>query len=152
TLQAHRGIVWAAKFSADGNMLATAGDDGQVKVWSRTKQEPLKVFENPNAGRGLAIGEDGKLFAGDRKGGLHVWSMDADEPLLTAQQPGAINAVAISADGKTLASAGSEKTIRLWNTETLTQRLPLEGHAGPVYGLSFNASGDRLASAGWDGT
>jgi len=152
TLDAHRGTVWASKFSADGKILATAGDDGLVKIWSRSKQEPLKVFEHPSAVKGLAIGDGGKIFTGDRKGGLRVWSIDADEPLLTAQQPGALFAVAISGDGKTLATAGSEKTVRLFNAETLTQRLPLEGHAGPVFGLSFNAAGDRLASAGWDGT
>jgi WD40 repeat protein len=152
TLDAHRGTVWVSKFSPDGDRLATAGDDGFVKIWDRSKQEPLKVFENPSAVRGLVFGDGGKFFAGDRKGGINVWSLDASEPLRTAQQPGAVYAVAVSGDGKTLASAGSEKTVRLWNAETLTQRLPLEGHSGPVYGLSFNPSGDRLASAGWDGT
>jgi serine/threonine protein kinase len=152
TFDAHRGVVWASRFSDDGAFLATAGDDGLLKIWSRAKQEPLKVFEHPNAVRGLAIGSDGKFFAGDRKGGLHVWSLDSSEPLLTAQQPGAIYTVAISPDGKTLATAGSDKIIRLWNAETLKQKLLLEGHAGPVHSLSFNRDGDRLASAGWDGT
>jgi serine/threonine protein kinase len=152
TFDAHRGVVWSSQFSDDGQFIVTAGDDGLLKVWGRSSLEPLKVFEHPNAVRGLAIGAGGKLFAGDRKGGLHVWSRDSSEPLVTAQQPGAVYAVALSPDGKTLATAGSDKIIRLWNPETLKQKLPLEGHAGPVYGLSFNRSGDRLASAGWDGT
>lgn len=152
TFEAHRGVVWATQFFSDGQLLATAGDDGWLKIWGRSKQEPLKSFEHPSAVRGLAIGSDGKLYAGDRKGGLHVWQVDAAEALATAQQPGAIYAVALSPDGKTLATAGSDKTIRLWNAESLTQRLPLEGHAGPVYGLSFDPSGSQLASAGWDGT
>jgi eukaryotic-like serine/threonine-protein kinase len=152
TIDAHRGVVWSSQFLRGGELLVTAGDDGKLKVWSRAKQEPLRVFNHLNAVRGLAIGSDGKLFAGDRQGGLYVWSLDADEPLMTAEQPGAIYTVAISPDGKTLATGGSEKTIRLWNAETLKQRLPLEGHAGQVYGLSFNQHGDQLASAGWDGT
>jgi WD40 repeat protein len=152
TFEAHRGVVWATQFFDDGRLLATAGDDGLLKIWSRDIQEPLKTFEHPNAVRGLAISKDGRLFAGDRKGGLHVWSVDSDQPLVTAQQPGAIYTVAISPDGKSLATAGSDKTVRLWNAETLKQRLPLEGHAGPVYGLAFDPSGERLASAGWDGT
>ncbi len=152
TLEAHRGVVWSSRFSDDGQFIATAGDDGLLKVWNRATLEPLKEFEHPNAVRGLAISKEGKLFAGDRKGGLHVWSLKADEPLLTAQQPGAVYTVALSPDGKTLASAGSDKIVRVWNAETLKQKLPLEGHAGPVYGLSFNEAGDRLASAGWDGT
>jgi hypothetical protein len=152
TFDAHRGVVWATQFFDDGRRLATAGDDGLLKIWSRDKPEPLKTFEHPNAVRGLAISKDGRLFAGDRKGGLHVWSVDSTEPLVTAQQPGAVYTVAISPDGKTLATAGSDKIVRLWNAETLKQRLPLEGHAGPVYGLSFDPTGEQLASAGWDGT
>jgi len=152
TFDAHRGVVWSSRFSDDGQFIATAGDDGLLKIWNRSSLEPLKVFEHPNAVRGLAIGSDGKFFAGDRKGGLHVWSLESSEPLVTAQQPGAVYAMAISPDGKTLATAGSDKIIRLWNPETLKQKLPLEGHAGPVYGLTFNPNGDRLASAGWDGT
>jgi serine/threonine protein kinase len=151
TLETHRGVVWSSQFFDDGQKIATAGDDGFLKIWSRSTLEPLKIFEHPSAVRGLAIGADGKLYAGDRKGGLRIWSLDSDQPLMTAEQPGAIYAVAISPDGKTLASAGSEKTIRIWNAETLKQRLPLDGHAGQVYGLSFNRAGDRLASVGWDG-
>jgi len=26
--------------------------------------------------------------------------------------------------------------VRLWNAKTLTQKIPLEGHSGPIYGLS----------------
>src|SRR5439155_22640942 len=115
TFEAHRGVVWATQFFDDGRLLATAGDDGLLKIWSRAKQEPLKVFEHPNAVRGLAISSDGRLFAGDRKGGLHVWSVDSNEPLVTAGQPGAVYTVAISPDGKTLATAGSDKIIRIWN-------------------------------------
>jgi Serine/threonine protein kinase len=153
TFEAHRGIIWASQFFGDGKYLATAGDDGFIKIWDRAQQEPVRVFEHPNAVRGLAIADDGRIFAGDRKGNLRVWSLDATAPLLEAQQPGAVYTVAISPDKKTLATGGSEdQTIRLWNPETLKQRLTLKGHTGQIYGLSFSATGEQLASAGWDGT
>ncbi|HVX60016.1 MAG TPA: serine/threonine-protein kinase [Pirellulales bacterium] len=151
TFEAHRGIIWATRFSHDGKLLATAGDDGLIKLWDPARSEPIKVFEHPNAVRGLALArDDQKLFAGDRQGGLRLWSVDSDKPLAEAKQPGAVYAVAISPDGQTLATAGSEKVVRLWNAETLLQRLPLEGHSGQVHALSFNHDGRRLASAGWD--
>ena len=153
TFEAHRGIVWGTQFSRSGELFATAGDDGLVKLWSPSQPAALKTFKHPNAVRGLALAHDDQtLFAGSRDGTLRVWSIDADEPLLEAQQPGAIYAVAISPDDGTLATAGSEKIVRLWNANTLTQKIPLEGHTGPVNSLSFNHDGKRLASAGWDRT
>jgi serine/threonine protein kinase len=153
TLQAHRGIIWATQYAPDGSFLATGGDDGLLKLWRRGETEPFRTYQHPNAIRGLALSRDGqRLYAGDRQGGLHVWSVGSNEPLAEAQQPGAIYAVALSPDGATLASAGSDKAIRLFDAATLKQKLPLEGQAGQVNGLAFNHDGSRLASAGWDQT
>jgi len=153
TIDAHRGVVWASQFSGGGEFFATAGDDGLVKLWSPAQQAATKVFEHPSAVRGLALAHDDQtLYSGSRAGELRAWPLDADRPLLEAQQPGAIYAVAISPDDGTLATAGSDKIIRLWNAKTLTQKFPLEGHTGPVNCLSFNHDGQRVASAGWDKT
>lgn len=153
TTTSHRGTIWASRFSQTGNLLATAGDDGLIKIWKPAQAEPLKIFEQSNAVRGLALAHDDQtLFAGSRDGVLRVWSLDAAEPLVEARQPGTVYAVAISPDDETLATAGSDKIIRLWNARTLTQKLPLEGHTAPIYSLSFNRDGRRLASAGWDRT
>ena len=153
TLNAHSSVAWSSLFSQNGELFATAGDDGLIKLWKPGQSEPFKIFDQDNAVRGLAFAHDDRiLFAGDRKGGLRVWPLDADQPQAEAQQPGAVYAVAVSPDDQTLATAGTDKIIRLWNAKTLTQKLPLEGHAGPVNGLSFNHDGRRLASVGWDKT
>jgi len=153
TLDAHRGVVWTTRFSDDGKLLVTSGDDGLLKLWRATENTPLRTFEHPNAVRGFAMNSDGtRLYAGDRKGGLRVWGEDETQPLAQADQPGAIYAVALSPDQKTLATAGSDKTVRLWNAETLSQKLPLNGHSGPIYSLAFSHDGKQLASAGWDRT
>ena len=124
TLNAHRGVVWSSRFTPGGEFLVTAGDDRMIKLWKPPQQEPLKTFKHANAVRGLAFAHDGKkLFAGDRGGGLRVWSFDAARPLVEAQQPGAVYAVALSPNDETLATAGSDKVVRLWNAKTLTQKL-----------------------------
>jgi len=153
TFTAHRGVVWSSQYSHSGELLATAGDDDLLKLWRPSQADPIRSFRHPSAVRGLAIAKDDRtLFTGDREGNLRVWSLDSTEPLAQAQQPGVIYALAVSPDNATLATAGSDKIVRLWNAQTLSQRLPLEGHAGPVYGLSFSRDGSRLASVGWDKT
>ena len=36
SVDAHRGAVLAGRWSYDGTAMATAGEDGQVKIWSRS--------------------------------------------------------------------------------------------------------------------
>jgi len=63
-----------------------------------------------------------------------------------------VNGLAFSADGKLLASAGGEKTIKVWDAGTGTQLHSLEGHTGPVYTVAFSPDGKAIASGSEDGT
>ena len=151
TFNAHRAAVWSSLFARHSDLLATGGDDGLIKLWNPAKSEPLKVLEHPNAVRSMAFSHDDKLlFSGDRDGGLRVWTLDSDQAPAEGRQPSAIYSIAVSPDDETLATGGSDKIVRLWNARSLTQKLLLEGHSGPVYCVSFNNDGHRLASVGWD--
>jgi WD40 repeat protein len=66
---------------------------------------------------------------------------------------GPVAAVASTAGGRTLASAGRDGTVRLWDVRTRRPiGRPLRGHAGAVAGVAVTRNGRTLASAGRDGT
>ncbi|MFQ5995489.1 MAG: protein kinase [Acidiferrobacterales bacterium] len=63
-----------------------------------------------------------------------------------------VQAVAISPDGKTIASAGYDRTIRIWDRSTGKLRRVLRGHGRSINAVAYSTNGAWLASAGDDGT
>jgi WD40 repeat protein len=56
--------------------------------------------------------------------------------------------VAFSPDGETLASAGRDDTIKLWEVKTERLTATLKGHSGEIWCVTFSPDGKMLASAG----
>ena len=61
-------------------------------------------------------------------------------------------AVALSPDGTTLATAGYDRRIELWNATNGQPLRTLEGHNGALFDLAFDSRGRVLASASADET
>ena len=63
-----------------------------------------------------------------------------------------IYGVEFSPDGRRLATASSDRTIKLWDTATGLEVFTLRGHTAGLMCVAFGPDGRRLASGGFDRT
>jgi WD40 repeat protein len=64
----------------------------------------------------------------------------------------AVWAVAFSPDGTLLASASSDRTVKVWEVAAGKEKFTLKGHANFVTCVAFSPDGATLASGGYDAT
>lgn len=69
SVEAHKGAVLSGRWSYDGSALLTAGEDGQVKVWSRSGMLRSTLTQNSTSVYGVAWGPDSDqvLFTNGRQ-------------------------------------------------------------------------------------
>jgi WD40 repeat protein len=153
-LAAHAGPVECLAASPDGTLLASAGQDGTVKLWRLPAGEPLG--ELPGAWRGpvhclLFSPGGGALLAG----GAHtarLWGRsDAGEDRTFSGCTGMVQALALTTDGKTLVTL-SEDFAQVWDlTEKEPEGKPLE-HGGGLTCLAISPDNEVLATGTRAGT
>ena len=159
--------VSAAAYHPQGKLVAF-GFGNEVRVFDPDKAEPGRPFAGKGritalafdpTGNWLAIasGEPGKLgtITAHRFGAL------AELNLRFTAHTDTIYALAFAPDGKTLASAGYDRVIRIWDIghrelgtkrpdELDHPRSELKDHSDTIYGLAFHPDGQLLASASAD--
>ncbi len=137
TLKQDHVIIFGLSFSPDGQRLASGVSNYTVKVWdAATGQETLtlKGHSNPH----FPLGAEG-----DPR-----W-----KPFLTPKgHSNTVYSVSFSPDGKRIASASSDRTVKVWDAAAGQVILTLKGHNGEISGVAYSPDGQRLASASADQT
>ncbi|MBT9312936.1 WD40 repeat domain-containing protein [Leptothoe kymatousa] len=148
----HQDWVLSARFSPSGDYLASASDDGTVRLWS-AQGKLLQVFTGHQGSvLDVAFSHDSQLLgsAGDDFT-LRLWQLSGDCLHILTGHTGSINSLAFSPTQRLLASASNDHTVRLWNWDGSWLNT-LEGHIDWVRSVAFSTDGEHLVSAAEDGT
>ncbi|MGC2635641.1 MAG: WD40 repeat domain-containing protein [Acidobacteriaceae bacterium] len=173
-LSGHGGMIWGVAFGPDGDQLASAGQDGSVRIWVRNSGSfslaALRIHSNdaikdvrngapivPGLLIATAITPDSKsIVAGDGLGNLYVWDRPPETGAPSILEPnvawkahdGPIRGLVCLRNGSkiTVISAGDDDVIRRWDLAT-HQEIGADLPLKSVWAMALSPDGKVLAAA-----
>ena len=137
-------------FSPAGDLLATAGTDGQCRVWC-TKSGTLRFTRQAGTGasRSLAFTPNGRrLICAAHDGCLWCWDVTTRNLLWdTHTRPDRASCMLVTTDGAEVISGGVDGVIRFLEKETGEITQTIGYHHAPISGIVLSPDGTRLATA-----
>jgi RNA polymerase sigma factor (sigma-70 family) len=149
-LAGHKSLVMTAKFSPDGNRIATGGDqnDQHVRVWDRKNEKAILTAETGALVWALAFSPDGKhLATALADGNVPVWDVQSGKQVRVLKTGDEfVRSVAFSPDGRFLAAESTSDVdkkrvgkVTLWDARSAAVLATWEKTAG--LGVVFPANG-----------
>jgi hypothetical protein len=164
TLKEHQDAVYAVAFMPGGRQIVSAAGDRTLKVWEVATGQRLHTLNDAlDALYAVAVHPSGSQIAAagaDRM--IRTWSWNA-AVATPGEGPGVLSGstfahadavlrLAYSPDGATLASAGADRAIKVWDARTLRETHRFESQPDWIMGLALSADGKWLAAGRYDGT
>jgi WD40 repeat protein len=147
-------------FAPDGSMIASAGNDASLRLWSPQTGAPVyTLFPHTNQVGAMAFSPDATFLAtggGCLDNDIRLWGCSngvllQTTPLLTIGQvfTNGVTALAVSPDTSLIAVGGDrvEQGIHLWNRFSVSQAYNFGGYNGTA-ALAFSPNGRYLADGG----
>ncbi|ATB30752.1 serine/threonine-protein kinase [Melittangium boletus] len=142
----HSARVSAVTFSADGQCLATADEQGEVWLWEplsgkghRLGAHGAKVWQlafSPDGGRLASVGDDPEV---------RLWNVSTGESRRLSGHQDAVRAVAFSPDGHRLVTGGMDHLVIFWELDS-GQRHSRNVMGAGVLEVRYSPRGDVVAS------
>ncbi|KAJ5101635.1 hypothetical protein NUU61_003857 [Penicillium alfredii] len=154
-LRGHLRGVSAVQFSPDCSMIASAGADAAIKVWSTATGRLIYTFEGHLAGIStLAWSPDGQWIAsGSDDKTIRFWNVNTLKPH-TKNFVGHHNYVyqiAFTPKGNILISGSYDEAVFMWDVRRARVMRSLPAHSDPVAGIDVVHDGTLIVSCALDG-
>ena len=154
----HGALVRSIAFSPDGQQLVSTGGDSNVVIWAVESGDQLETlpkhvgpvwdanFVGPTAvAKALVSASDDET--------LKLWNLvqSGGESQSFVGHRGPVRSVSVSPNGKLIASAGTDRVVRLWRLKgPMPESLVAHGQR-KVWSVQFSPQGEQFATVGGDG-
>jgi WD40 repeat protein len=151
-IEGHRGDLLSVAWSPDGQRLASASQDGTIRIWTRDGTPGPVLEGHTHSVQCVAWRPDGgQLASSGSDKTVRLWDPDGTPGPVLEGHVGGVQCVAWSPDSQWVASGALyDSSVRLWKPD---------GTAGPVLrqpngglAISWHPDGSRIATAGQDRT
>ena len=145
--------------TADTELMATLATEGTVGL-RETNSATLRLRFSRKSGFTdhygcVLFSPDSRLLAagcGAADHDVHVWDVETRTETRLVGHRSWIAALAFSPNGQTLASAGADQTIRLWDVARRTPLRQLHGDRDEIWAIAWSPNGQYLVTGAKDGS
>lgn len=147
--------IHALKFSYNGELLASAGEDDMISIIHWTTKEIIYRLKGHTATvTSLAFSPDGnRLVSGSRDKSIKIWELSSGKFLRDYSiHQQSVYSVDWSKDGAWIASGSSDCTVRIISVSNPDEIFVLGKTTGTILSVAFSPRGNILASGQWGGS
>lgn len=151
----HSARVNYVSFSPNDSIIASASDDGSIKLWQIGSYKEIRAFYHDDCVNSVSFSQDGKsiISASDDKTAI-VWNVENGKMLRTLQHDVAVKFSLFCPDGRYAVTA-SDYTVKLWDTITWNAifEFNTEDHwLSMISSISFSSDSKLIAISSYSGT
>lgn len=151
--------VEVVAFSRDGRFIAAAGEDKRVEILEPRDGSVVQVLTLPASADGMRFTHDGALLAiGDEAQGITLLRTSDWRQLSRTIHGGtgenAVNSIDFSRDDRLVATAGTNREVRLWDLDKASGKLTARrtlSHGGSVKSVRLSRDGTLVAAGAGSG-
>ncbi len=154
SIQAHHAPGRDVAISPDSRIIATAGVDSVVRLWTLPDKKLIATLRHPIGVTAIAFTPDGKsIVTGSYDATVRIWNLESRSIVRSLKgHTGTIWGLDVSSDGRLIASSGEDKTAKIWRLQDGALLRTLSGHTRNIWKAVFSPDGQYLVTGSFDNT